>query len=119
MLDHFENELHTAGSEAQVDRANTQHVETETHFGREGPQEGSKECMSQERVQVPVGTDKHCDTQRKGKERADVILGTRDPGGQSTCECRDDLSSPDESPDKSTCSSSSSDEPTISTHRKK
>ena len=119
MLDRFENELRTAGSEAQADRANTRHVETETHFGGEGPQEGSKECTSQERDQVPVGTDKHHDARRKGKQRADIISGTRDPGGQSTRECRDDSSSPDESPDESTCSSSSSDEPTVSTHRKK
>ena len=67
MLNRFENELRTAGSEAQADRANTRHVETETHFGGGGPQEGSKECTSQEQVQVPVGTDKHRDTRRKGK----------------------------------------------------
>ena len=66
MLNHFENELRTAGSEAQADRANTRHVETETHFGGGGPRRDPKNVHHKNKFKSLLGQINTMTPEEKG-----------------------------------------------------
>ena len=107
ILDHYENELHTASSQTCADRALAFRVGTENCAGDQSAQEVrvTAEKRPQPGQGISTGSAKHA-RQRTKHSGAHVGAG-KDPQHTTNDEEQDDSASATESSDESTLSSSS------------